>query len=108
MWRFWEGPEDAKWEDWESTSEYDTDIDDAVERLTNDLKARVDDLHALQEQQPPQEETAMLVQQVVLPVASGTPEITQLSGRRSVLPFGNNWWRLRLKPTVSTPLAKGR
>ncbi len=51
-----------------------------MEQLTNDLKARVDDLHALQEQQPPEEETAMLVQQVVLPVASGTPALMDIDG----------------------------
>ncbi len=54
--RFMEEPEGTQWEDRDPSSEYDTDIDEAVEKLTKDLKAKIDDLHALQEQQPPDKE----------------------------------------------------
>ncbi len=65
MQRFLAEPEGTRWEDWDSMSEYDTEIDGAVEKLTNELWARVEDLHALQQQQPPEEETARIVQKVV-------------------------------------------
>ncbi len=71
--RFVMEPEGTRWEDQESTSEYDTDIDDWVEKLTEELQVMVKSLHDLQAQQPSEKETAQLVQQVVLPVASGTP-----------------------------------
>ncbi len=31
-------PSDAQWYEWESMSEYDTNIDDVVEKLTNELQ----------------------------------------------------------------------
>ncbi len=40
---------------------------------TGELQAQVDGLHALQEQQPPEEETARIVQQVVEPVLAVMP-----------------------------------
>ncbi len=77
--RFLMEPEGTRWEDWDSTSEYDTDIDEKVEKLTNNLQVRIDGLHALQEQQPPEEEVAQLVHQVV-PVESVTPALMDVDG----------------------------
>ncbi len=71
--RFVAEPEGTRWEDRESTSEYDTDIDEVVEKLTNELQVMIQGLHDLQAQQLPEEVTAQLVQQVVLPVASEMP-----------------------------------
>ncbi len=36
--RFQAGPSDAQWVDWESTSEFNTDIDAEVEKLTSRLQ----------------------------------------------------------------------
>ncbi len=74
MKRFQQGPPHAKWLDWESTSEYDTDIDAEVEKLTNKLQTRVDELRALQEQQLMGEETAQIVTRVVQPMVSTMPD----------------------------------
>ncbi len=52
--RFMESTESAKWEDRESTSEYDTDIDNDIEKLTDELQAMVQVLHDLQAQQQPE------------------------------------------------------
>ncbi len=67
------GPSDAQWADWESTSEFDTDINDEVENLTSRLQTQANYLRALQEQQMPDKATAQLVAQVVPPVAVTTP-----------------------------------
>ncbi len=72
--RFKQELPDTKWLDWESTSEYDTDIDAEVENLTNKLQTRVDELRALQEQQLMEEETVQLVTWMVQPVVSTMPD----------------------------------
>ncbi len=72
--RFQGGPTDAKWADWELTSEYDTDIDTEVENLTNKLQTRVDKLSALQAQQLSGTETAQIMAWVVPPVLTMTPD----------------------------------
>ncbi len=51
MQHFQAEPPNAQWCDWESTSEYDMDIDAEAEKLTSELQTRVSALHALQEQQ---------------------------------------------------------
>ncbi len=54
--RFVMEPEGTRWEDRESTSEYDTDINETVEKLTDELQVMIDGLRDLQSQQPPEAE----------------------------------------------------
>ncbi len=59
-------------EDWESDSEYDTDIENELIQLTDELEARITALHTLEQQQPLEEETAQIVQ-LVVPVSAAMP-----------------------------------
>ncbi len=61
----------GKFEDWESTSEYDMDIEKELVQLTSELETRIKDLCSLEEEQPLEEETVQLVQ-MVIPVSSVT------------------------------------
>ncbi len=70
--RFCEEPEDARWNKRDSTSEYDTDLNELLVKLTKDLQEHIDSLHTLRDEQPLEEESAALVQ-MVMPVESGMP-----------------------------------
>ncbi len=72
--RFCVQPEGTKWEDRDSTSEYDTNIDEQLVQLTKDLQERIETLRSLQQEQPLEEETVALVGQVV-PVQSAMPAL---------------------------------
>ncbi|MCP4676359.1 MAG: hypothetical protein GY854_12780, partial [Deltaproteobacteria bacterium] len=68
--RFMKESTTHQFEDWESTSEYDTDIEEELVRLTTEVGERVQGLQELQAAQLPEDQTAQEVQLVVSTVAT--------------------------------------
>ncbi len=67
------------WVDWESTDEYDTDIDTATEKKCGRLQQRVMQFQSLMTEQLPGAVIAKVVRELLLPVVVALAEATDVS-----------------------------
>ncbi len=58
--RWAEDQDQVHWVDWESTDEYDMDIDEEVAKMCGRLQERVMQFQSLASRQPPKEEVAVV------------------------------------------------
>ncbi len=83
MHRRWKSDLDLMhWVHWESTDEYDTDVDATTEELHGTLQARVEQMQSLEAAQLPEAVIAEVVMHVVAPMVATmlTPEDMDMTG----------------------------